>query len=175
MTCTQPTFASITPALPPALSTAPLGVLFAHRQRNIRTTFLEITGITRWTVYESATLDGTLRILENQQIEVLVCGDLLQDAGWRDVHRELELRSGAPGFVVCAERPDVMLWADVLHRGCYTVLPLPLLRDEVLRTCWLAWLSRQSAIESGLRPPAIAARRSRYGSARPLMAASAAA
>ena len=174
MTCNQPTIASTAPALPPTFLTAPLGVLFAHRDRNIRMAFREISGIARWSVYESGTLDGTLRILENQQIGVLVCGDLLEGAGWRNVHRELELRSGAPGFVVCAERPDVTLWADVLHRGCYTVLPLPLLRDEVLRTCWLAWVSRQSAIETGLRPPAIAAR-SRYGSARPLMAASAAA
>jgi hypothetical protein len=174
VTCTQPTIPNNAPPLPPTLSKAPLAVLFAHRQRNIRTAFRQITRITDWTVYESATLDGTLRTLENQQIGVLICGDL-QDAGWRSVHRELELRSGAPSFIVCAENPDVTLWADVLHRGGYTVLSLPLLRDEVLRTCWLAWLSRQSAMETALRPRAIAACCSSYAGARPGMAASAAA
>lgn len=175
MTCTQPTIPNITPALPPTFLSAPLAVLFAHEQRKIRTAFREITGITRWTVYESATLESTLKILENRPITVLICGELTDDAGWRNVHRELELRSGAPSFVVCAEKPDVTVWADVLHRGGYTVLPLPLMRDEVLRTCWLAWMSRQSAIETAPRPTAIVGCRARYASEAPVLAGSAAA
>jgi hypothetical protein len=175
VTCTQPIIPNITTALPPTFSSTPLTVLFANRHRNLRTAFRKITGITRWTVYESATLDGTLKILESQPIGVLICGDLLHGAEWRNVHRELELRSGAPSFIVCADKPVVTLWADVLHRGGYTVLPLPLQRDEVLRICWLASVSRQSAIETAPRPTVIAAGCARPGSARPAIARFAAA
>ncbi len=139
-----------------------------NRERNVRMAFREITGITHWTVYESATLSSALKILGNHPVEVLLCGD----ADWRGMRGEIEMRCDAPGLIVCAEKPDVALWADVLHRGGYGVLPLPLVRDEALRTCWLASMSRQSAIETAPRPPAIATRRGRYARA---MAASAAA
>ena len=126
-------------------------------------------------MYESATLDSTLDILENQPVGLVICGDLLNRAGWRDVYRELESRSGAPSFIACAEKPDVMLWADVLHCGGYAVLHLPLMRDEVLRTCWLAWMSQQSAIASAPCRGPVPDRRARYESASSITPASAAA
>jgi DNA-binding NtrC family response regulator len=175
VTCNQPTIPNITSALGLTFSSMPLTVLFAHGQTKTRTAFANIARTTGWTVYESATLESTLEILENRAIRVLVCGELLDNTDWRNVQRELELKSAAPSLIVCAEKPDVMLWADVYHRGGYTVLPLPLVRDEVLRTCWLASMSWQSAIETAPRPTAIATCCGRRSKVRPVITASAAA
>ena len=110
-----------------------------------------ILGHSRWTLREAATLAGARALLDEEPCVVVICEALLADGNWRqllDYTMELPM---PPPLIVVARAADDYLWMEVLNRGGYNLLAIPIDEREVFRTVSMAWMNlrdragRQSA------------------------------
>lgn len=100
-----------------------------------------ILGHSRWTLREAATVSGAGILLDEQPAVVVMCEALLPDGNWKDLlDQTLRLRLPPP-LIVVARPDDDYLWMDVLNRGGYNLLAMPLDEREVYRLVSMAWLN----------------------------------
>jgi hypothetical protein len=82
-------------------------------------------------------------------VQVVISENPGAGAGWQRLLDDLRGLPEPPQLVVTSRMADDYLWAEVLNRGGYDVLPQPLDRDEVERV--LAAAGRHySAARGGL-------------------------
>ena len=95
----------------------------------------------RWTLREAATLAAARTLLAEQPAVVLICEALLPDGNWKhllDYALQLPL---SPPLIVVARQADDYLWMEVLNRGGYNLLAIPLDERELFRVVSMAWLN----------------------------------
>ena len=92
-----------------------------------------------WHICSADTLQQASEKLQQGVVAVVVCDENLVDGSWRDLHQQLQQMEQAPLLVVCSQRADGQLWAEVLSLGAYDVLAKPFDKLEVIRVLGMAW------------------------------------
>lgn len=98
---------------------------------------------------------GYLRAAQERPPAVLLCGELLEDGSWLQFLEDL---GGLTRLIVVSRIADESLWAEVLNRGGYDLLPGPLTERELqwtIDSARLAWECENTL--PARRPPVLAA------------------
>lgn len=78
-------------------------------------------------------------MLRKEPVGVVISNTELPDGTWKDLLNQSSKMSGAPNLIVMSRLADERLWADVLNRGGYDLLPMPCEAAEVVRIITQAW------------------------------------
>jgi DNA-binding response OmpR family regulator len=86
-----------------------------------------------WRLFEIRDERRALASLKRNPVQVVVAENQPSGAGWLRLLENLRNLPAPPQLVVTSRTADDFLWAEVLNRGGFDVLPQPLERDEVER------------------------------------------
>ena len=120
---------------------APVSVLAAIDQDSELSALRSITSNTQWKVHVCSRISEANDVIKDHNIGVVIANRTLPDGTWVDLLECLRVRRNAPRLIVCSRGADTRFWAEVLSMGGYDVLACPFDRAEVLRACYLSWLS----------------------------------
>lgn len=101
-----------------------------------------------WTVNFVGSLLDAMLISFESPAAVIITSYALPDGGWKDVLNYLGQDESAPRIIVAARFADERLWAEVLNRGGFDLLPQPFELGSVARTVESAyqdWRTRAAA------------------------------
>jgi DNA-binding NtrC family response regulator len=93
---------------------------------------------TRWRVYTAHTVEEAKKALKRYPIEVVLCQHTLRDGTWVDVLNATS-QCDPPSALVVLSSPDDRIWAEVLSRGAYDLLPVPCNASELYAIVPMAW------------------------------------
>jgi DNA-binding response OmpR family regulator len=93
----------------------------------------EVFGKQGWRLFEARDGRRAMAWLERNAVQVVMADAGSVGAEWQRLLDALRTLPDPPQLVVTSRTADDFLWAEVLNRGGYDVLPRPLNRDEVER------------------------------------------
>jgi DNA-binding NtrC family response regulator len=93
---------------------------------------------TRWSVHKAHSVNEARAMLEQADIQVVLCQKELRDGAWLAI-LEAAQQCRRPPSVVVLSRPDEREWADVLNLGAYDLLPIPCRPAELYAIVPEAW------------------------------------
>jgi DNA-binding NtrC family response regulator len=108
-------------------------------------------GHSRWTLHETATVRSAMSALAERAAVVLICEIELPDGTWRDLLAHAHALPLDPPVIVVGRKADDRLWMEVLDRGGYNLLGLPLDEPELFRVVSLAWRQLRDRAKLGRR------------------------
>jgi DNA-binding NtrC family response regulator len=94
---------------------------------------------TRWRTHIVPSIQKAMEALRSRPVSVVLCEETFSDGDWLNVVRETERLSPRPQTIVLSARADATLWGEVLNRGGYDLLPMPLDPHEVYAIIPMAW------------------------------------
>lgn len=124
----------------PALGVgAIVNVLLATDRDDTANRLQDLFDRTRWNLDVVKTCREAIVGLRSRSYGVVISETELPDGTWRELLRLSSKLDRAPNLVVTSGSADECLWAEVLSKGGYDVLPRPFDRSEVVRIVSLAW------------------------------------
>ena len=120
---------------------APVSVLAATDHDSELSALRSLTSNTQWNVHACSRISEANDLIKDHNIGVVIANRDLPDGTWIDLLECLRERRNAPRLIVSSRGADTRFWAEVLSMGGYDVLAWPFERAEVLRACYLGWLS----------------------------------
>ena len=115
------------------------------------------TSARHWSMTHTASVTQGVRLLEQEEFEIVLCDHQLADGDWSRVLAATEAMPKPPLVIVTSSRADDRLWSDVLNLGGYDVLMKPLERSEIIYVLNTAWsCNRQrsvTALAQAVTPP----------------------
>jgi DNA-binding NtrC family response regulator len=93
----------------------------------------------RWALREASGLAEAAALLDRQPRAVVICEEILPDGSWRDVLAHTSLLAVPLPVIVVSNRADDRMWMEVLDRGGYNLLEMPLPEQELFRIVSNAW------------------------------------
>jgi DNA-binding NtrC family response regulator len=82
---------------------------------------------------------SALALLQQHEIDVVVCEQNLQPGTWKDLLEKINGISNAPSLIVTSRLADWHLWAEALNLGAWDVLAKPFDLSEAIRSIQSAW------------------------------------
>ena len=92
----------------------------------------------RWTVLRAFNLAVARLCAASADPDVILVESRLPDGTWLDLFEFVNTQDHAPPLVVMSSAADERLWAEVMNRGGFDVLPRPLVPAETSRVLALA-------------------------------------
>ena len=84
-------------------------------------------------LHHASTVPQALGLLETTQSLVLVVEDEFSDGDWVQMLDLLAVRHPLVAMVVCSQRADERLWAEVINRGAFDLVNRPFYGPELIR------------------------------------------
>jgi DNA-binding NtrC family response regulator len=142
------------PSFPPtrpnlSATAATVEVLLVSEHAETQSALASIFENTNWTLYQVPSADDALHFLSLRPMGVVITEASLPDQNWNGLLNALERLRRPPKVIVTAANAGEILWADVLHRGGFDVLPKPLEPSDVTRLVSLAWLEWREIARPG--------------------------
>jgi len=106
-----------------------------------------------WTLLSARDLVSAFALLQQHDIEVVVCEQELLPGSWIDVLKHLNALPVAPPLIVASRLADWHLWAKAMHLGAWDVLAKPFDLAELIRSVQSA--SQHRYDQTGLRATAV--------------------
>lgn len=111
-----------------------------------------IVGHSRWRLLKADGLSAASRLLQEDDISVVVCERDLIPGNFVDLLKRIQPMPYPPSMIVTSRLADERLWAEALNLGVWDVLSKPFDRSEVVRSVKMAWEHWYRQIEAAARP-----------------------
>jgi DNA-binding response OmpR family regulator len=111
-----------------------------------------IVGHSRWRLLQADGLPAASRLLQEDDISVVVCERDLMPGSFIDILKRIQPMPNPPSVIVTSRLADEGLWAEALDLGVWDVLSKPFDRSEVVRSVKVAWEHWYRRIDAAARP-----------------------
>src|SRR4051794_10140299 len=121
----------------------PVRLLITGQTERDTRTLRAIADQNGWNTFEMRNNVGALACITSRQIGVVLAEHDVVNGNWLSLLEQINELPRPPRFVVFSRWADERLWADVLNRGGFDLLSLPVNADELHHSVDIAWTSWQ--------------------------------